>query len=88
MFRGYRSHAWQWEMPEIKPEVSSLEALETEKIVSSLPEKMRTALRWCYVFNDSPTRMCRELNVDMDGLEELVTYGRDVVNDRLNKTLA
>ena len=85
MFRGYRSHAWQWERPEPKPEISSLEALETEKIVSSMPEKYRNVIRWYYVFKDNPAKMARTLAVQMDTMAQMIIDGRDMAKNRLAK---
>ena len=89
MFRGYRSHAWQWEMPEIKIALNTLECAEIEKIVSyQLPEKNRDAIRWAYVFPWVPVNAVRrELAVTRDGLQELIANGRTMVANRLKMRL-
>lgn len=83
MFRQYRSHAWQWERPEVKVQANIPEALEIEQAVSQLPEKHRTAIRWQYVWCGSPLKACRELGVSKAGLMELVNQGRTMVRDRV-----
>lgn len=88
MFRQYRSHAWQWHMPEIKIEINTLEAHETEKAVGVLPPKNRDAIRWNYVFCwIPPNAICRELAVTRDGLLLLVSNGRDMLQNRLRTRL-
>lgn len=88
MFRQYRSHAWQWHVPEIKIDINTLEAHEIEKAVSFLPDKHRTALRWCYVFCQIPAGlMQRNLAVSQEGLAKLVTDGRDMLKNRLQEKL-
>lgn len=83
MFRQYRSKAWQWHTPELKTSVNVPEALEVERIVSMLPEKNRTALRWSYVFPGNPAAMARKLGVSLLGLRELVEQGRTMARNRL-----
>jgi hypothetical protein len=39
MFRQYRSHAWQWERPEIRTPIDTNRAVSVEKEVATLPEK-------------------------------------------------
>lgn len=88
MFRQYRSHAWQWHVPEIKIDINTLEAHETEKAVSFLPDKHRAAIRWCYVFAHVPVSMVRrELGVTADGLVSLICNGRDILINRLRDKL-
>lgn len=86
MFRQYRSKAWQWEMPEIKPIINTIAAHEIERIVSMLPDKHRTALRWVYVF---PSLHCnavqRELGATRDALAQLINDARDMVKNRLRR---
>lgn len=89
MFRGYRSHAWQWETPEIKIALNTLECAEIEKIVSySLPEKNRDALRWAYVYYYIPVNAIRKhLGVTREGLQDLLVNGRTMVANRLKQQL-
>jgi DNA-directed RNA polymerase specialized sigma24 family protein len=82
MFRQYRSHAWQWERPEVRQEVNIPQAVEMEKAVSHLPEKHRAAIRWCYVFTGHPSRMARELGVSKQGLSDLIAAGRTMLMNR------
>jgi len=89
MFRHYRSHAWQWHRPEIVIKVNPLQAHEIERAVSVLPEKHRTAIRWVYVFSRvHPNAVQRGLGVTQDALIQLINDSRDMLKNRLNKTLA
>ena len=89
MFRQYRSHAWQWERPEIVIALNTIECSEVEKIVSHwLPEKNRDAIRWAYVFPYIPVNAMRKhLAVTRDGLQELIDNGRTMVANRLKQVL-
>jgi hypothetical protein len=82
MFRQYRSHAWQWHERIIQTPVNVPEAVEMEKAVSQLPEKHREAIRWHYVFNDSPVRIARRLAVTKQGLADLVGSARSMLINR------
>lgn len=82
MFAQYRSKAWQWERPELKPQTNMPEAVEMEKAVSLLPEKHRSAIRWCYVLAGSPAGMARQLAVTKQGLQDLVSAGRTMLVNR------
>jgi DNA-directed RNA polymerase specialized sigma24 family protein len=82
MFRQYRSKAWQWERPEPKPSVNIPEAVEMEKAVSMLPEKHREAIRWVYVWRDSPIATARRLAVTKQGLLDLIHAGRTMLVNR------
>lgn len=83
MFRQYRSHAWQWHMPEIKIQINTLECHEIERAVSFLPDKHRAAVRWNYVFRKDPSAMARTLAVSNAGLLKLVEEARDMLKNRL-----
>lgn len=88
IWNNYRSHAWQWERPEIRIPASSLQAMEVERAVSIIPEKNRTALRWAYVWPFVPVNAVRrELAVTRDGLYELIDHGRSMVSNRLKQRL-
>lgn len=88
MFRGYRSHAWQWERPEPQIQINTLDAHETERAVCSLPEKHRRAIQWAYVFQYiPPNAIRRELAVTRDGLMQLIIDGRDMLKNRLAQKL-
>jgi DNA-directed RNA polymerase specialized sigma24 family protein len=82
MFRQYRSKAWQWEMPDLKPATDDLAAAAMEKAVTALPEKHRAAIRWSYVFNGSPGAMARDLAVTKQGLLDLIQAGRAMLMNR------
>ena len=79
MFRQYRSHAWQWEVPEIRFEGNPHDHFRIEKIVASLPSKHRDALRWYYVKASNPTKMANDLAVTRARLAEIVIEARDMV---------
>ena len=79
MFRGYRSHAWQWHTPEIRETCDMLDAQAIEKTVSKLPEKHRTAVRWAYVYRCTPAIACRELGLSYDGLYRHLRDGRQML---------
>lgn len=83
MWKEYRSNSWQWHYLELKEPLDVLEAVDTEKTISKLPEKHRTAIRWNYVFKDGPLKMSRYLGVSREGLLLLVQDGRDMVKNRL-----
>lgn len=85
MFRQYRSHAWQWETPQLKVQINTIEAHQTEKAVSFLPEKHRAAIRWCYVWRTNPIGIARELGQTKEGLADLIEKGRDILKNRLAK---
>lgn len=82
MFRQYRSKSWQWHTPEAKPTTNMPEAVAMETAVSLLPEKHRTAIRWCYVFQGHPAKIARDLGVSKQGLMELISAGRTMLVNR------
>lgn len=83
MFKQYRSHHWQWHEPVYQPPMNTLEAHETEKAVSKLPDKHREAIRWHYVFQNNPIQMARRLAVTKQGLLDLVVDGRQMLVNRM-----
>lgn len=88
MFRQYRSHAWQWHMPEIKAQINTIEASETERAVSTLPEQHRTVIRWLYVWPWVPvSAVTRSLGLTRAELVAVADKGRDMVIDRLRQSL-
>ena len=88
MFRQYRSHAWQWERPEIKAQINTIEASETERAVSTLPEQYRTVIRWLYVWPWVPVNAVRRsLGLTRAELAAVADKGRDMVIDRLRQSL-
>lgn len=82
MFRQYRSKAFQWHTPELRPVTNVPEAVEMEKAVSLLPEKNREAIRFCYVFAGSPVATARRLGVSKQGLLDLIQSGRTMLVNR------
>ena len=88
MFKQYRSHAWQWERPEIKAQINTIEASETERVVSMLPEQHRTVIRWLYVWPWVPVNAVRrDLGLTRVELASLAVDARDMVIDRLRQSL-
>ena len=82
MFRQYRSKAWQWEQPVIQSPIHIPDAVAMEKAVSLLPEKHREAIRFAYVWCDSPIATARRLGVTKQGLQELIHAGRAMLTNR------
>lgn len=75
----------QWDaMPHIPVPVNTLDAADVEKAVSALPVKHREAIRWSYVHCRDPLGMARTLAVTKQGLADLVSDGRTMLNNRLH----
>lgn len=88
MFRLYKPPP-QWEPRELKVEINTLEAHETEKMVSQLPDKHRAAIRYAYVYSYiHPGAIKRKLAVNDDGLQLLINNARDMLKNRLQQSLA
>lgn len=88
MFRLYKPPP-QWEARELKVEINTLEAHEIEKMVSQLPDKHRSALRWAYVFGHiHHGAIQRKLGVTTQELETLINKARDMLKNRLQQSLA
>ena len=84
MFRQYRSHAWQWHMPEIHVQATPGENMQTEKAVCALPEKHAYAIRWAYMAPWVPVSMVRrELGVTRQGLADLINNSLDMLANRM-----
>jgi hypothetical protein len=83
MFRQYRSKAFQWHVPELREPLNIPEAVEMEKAVSLLPEKHREAIRWAYVWRDSPVATAKRLAVTKQGLLDLIHAGRQILRNRV-----
>jgi|SRR3972149_990224 len=84
MFRLYQSKNRQWEAPVIQHPVDTLDAVLVEKAVALLPVKHREAIRWSYVHCRDPLGMARTLAVSKQGLADLVSDGRTMLNNRLH----
>jgi DNA-directed RNA polymerase specialized sigma24 family protein len=82
MFRQAQSNWRQWHAPELRVQPNIPEAVEMEKLVSLLPEKHRTAIRFAYVFCGSPLKVCREIGVSKQGLMDLIHDGRSMLKNR------
>lgn len=84
MYRAPRQYAY--DLSDIRTELNTLEAHETERAVALLPEKHRTAIRWVYVFSFIPPNVVRrDLGVTREGLGELIQDGRDMLVNRLKQ---
>ena len=84
MFRQYRSHAWQWHMPEIHVQATPGENMQTEKAVCALPDKHAYAIRWAYMAPWVPVSMVRrELGVTRQGLADLINNSLDMLANRM-----
>lgn len=89
MFLGYQSKARQWEAePHIHVEMNTLEAYETERAVSFLPEPYRTLVRWFYVYSWVPVHIIRKnFGLTKDGMADTLTNARDMLKNRLKQKL-
>ncbi len=69
MFRHYRAPG-RWDVETVVPvALNTLQALEIERAVATLPERHRTVLRWAYVWPALHVNaVARELGTDRDGL--------------------
>lgn len=86
MFRalGVKSNSWQWHAPEIRDTIDTLDAMRLEKAVAALPDKLRTATRWWYVFQSPPVRrMCQHLGCTTDGLLKMCADSRTMLENSL-----
>lgn len=82
MFKGYRPYLYPESGSGGIP-VNSLQAAEVQKVMKDIPEKQRIAVQWCYILRTGPTKMCRELGVNKEGLMELINQGRTMISNRL-----
>ena len=78
-----KSNGRQWDTPEGRPAVDTLDGMLIEKQVSALPEKQRAAIRWAYVYRHSPAKEARALAVSMEGLQALCRSGRVMLVNRM-----
>lgn len=85
MFKGYQSKARHWDIePHIHIAINTLAAHEVEKVVSQLPDRRRTALRWAYVWPGLHTNVVRRaLGVTQEALGALLADGIGMVANRL-----
>jgi DNA-directed RNA polymerase specialized sigma24 family protein len=81
MFRLYRADDhWEGQEPSIK--VDTLDAQAMQKAVTKLPEKHRAAIGWNYVKRNNPKRQAQLLGVNLQGLADLITTGRQMLINR------
>jgi len=85
MFQQYRSKAWQWERPEVKDPINTLDAMLMEKMVGALPDKHRTAIRWAYVVRCTPAVIMRHMAVSGEDLMGYLQDGRTMLKNRLHR---
>lgn len=90
MFRMYRSKSWQWETPESRPVIQSLDAQEIEKTIShmslNVDSDMAHVLRWAYVFPYiDPRKVGRNMGRTQDAMFDLLLNARDVVKTLVNQ---
>ena len=86
MFAQYRSHAWQWETPEVKVQGLPGVNAEIERMVSALPDKHRTAIRWAYAWPWVPVnKVRRDLGVTRADLLQLLDDSRDMLINRMRR---
>jgi hypothetical protein len=87
MFAQYQSKSRQWEQdPHIPVAVDTLQCVETEKVVSTLPESHRTAIRWAYVWPWLPVHVIQKhLGVTPAALMKLISDGRTLVENVLKR---
>jgi len=86
MFAQYRSHAWQWETPLIHINGTPAENWQIEKLVSHLPDKHRTVIRWAYAWPWIPIRAVRQhLGLTVPSLLSLLDDGRDMLINRMRR---
>jgi hypothetical protein len=82
MWRNFRPPK-QYET-EVRIEINTLAAHEIEKAVSILPEKVRTAIRWVYVYPGiHPNMVRRHLGLTTEALCGLIHDGRVMLVNRL-----
>lgn len=87
MYRAPKQYAY--ETQDIPVPINTIAAFEIERIVSMLPDKHRTAIRWYYVFAYIPVMAVRHsLGVTREGLAELITDSRDMIKNRLKEKIA
>lgn len=89
IWRQYRPpRQYAYETQDIPVPINTIAAFEIERIVSMLPDKHRTAVRFFYVFPFVPIMaVCHFLGVNRGGLAELITDSRDMVQNRLRQKI-
>lgn len=83
MFNLYRSsEAKRAYGEETSVPVDAMDAQAMAKGVAALPDKHRRALHWNYLHPRNPVGAARELGVSMQGLADLVRWGRVMLINR------
>ena len=62
--------------------VDRMDAQRVAKAVAALPAPHRAAINWSYVKPVSPRRACQAIGTTMDGLQQLVRDGRQMLLNR------
>ncbi len=82
-FRLYRStEQWRGLQTGVSGSIDKIDAQRVQKAVQALPEKHRHAVNWSYVYRNAPVKMAKGLGVSLDGLQELVHQGRQMLVNR------
>lgn len=76
MFRQAKSNAWQWHLPEHRPNCDMLDAWKVEQLMRKLTRRERDSVVWCYVTRSKPIHACRLLGVSHQRLYDLVCSAR------------
>ena len=88
MFRNFRAPKQYETDLHVPIAINTLDASEMERAVSFLPDKHRTAIRWCYVFAHVPVgKVQRELGATREALAGLIHDGRSMLVNRLRERL-
>jgi len=75
MFRWYRPTE-HWEGLGNKSGCDLPDAEAVEKVMRDLSQTERLAIKWYYIEFSSPTKLCKNLNISLDELRQLVKRGR------------
>ena len=86
-FENYRSSAWARGgvddgSPSLIAAVDQEDAMRIARGLAELPAKNSAALTWLYLRSSRPKRMCDHLDVDFQGLYDLVRGGRQALIER------
>lgn len=81
MFRMYRSPAMAREQygATTKVSVDTHDAQKIHEGIKALKERYRAALNWYYLNPVKPSKACREIGTDMDGLYQLIFDARSML---------
>jgi DNA-directed RNA polymerase specialized sigma24 family protein len=83
MFRWYRpTEVWNSNSKSFSIDLPDAELLE--KAMRNLSPVNRIALKWFYVENTSPTKVCKILKVNLQTLKDFVSNGRKQLQSYLD----